>query len=61
MPEITSFVYYVQQGASTCFAVFDAGAHLARIILGGLVLWACVVIARYILNGSTFRSRGRRR
>lgn len=55
------FVQILVGLASMLTTFFEEAARLSFVVLGGLVLWTCVVIARYILNGSTFRSRGRRR
>ena len=43
-------------------AIFGAGFHRAALLLGGLALWAGVILGRWILNGCTFRDRrgGRR-
>ena len=42
-------------------AIFGAGFHLVSVFLGGLALWAGVILGRWILGGCTFRTkRGRR-
>lgn len=41
--------------------LFNGAFHLAVVVFGGLVLWCVVIIARYVLNSCSFRSRGRRR
>lgn len=42
-------------------SIFGAGVHLVTVILGGLALWAGVILGRWILGGCTFRNkRGRR-
>lgn len=43
-------------------SIFGSAVHLASVFLGGLALWAGVILGRWILNGCTFRDRrgGRR-
>ena len=41
--------------------LFNGALNLVIVVLGGLVLWSLIIIARYFINGSSFRSRGRRR
>lgn len=41
--------------------LFNGALNLVIVVLGGLVLWSLIIIARYLINGSSFRSRGRRR
>lgn len=41
--------------------VFQEFAHIAAIILGGLVVWVGVILARWLAGGCSFRSRGGRR
>lgn len=42
-------------------SILGVGFHLVTVFLGGLVLWAGVILGRWILNGCTFRNkRGRR-
>jgi len=47
--------------AETVADVFGTYFHVSFVIFGGLVVWAGFLIARFILNGCSFRGRGRRR
>ena len=56
------FACFVQELAVKSAATLNSGVHLIRVILGGLVLWVGLVIARWILKNSSFGGRkGRRR
>ena len=43
--------------ASMLTVFFDEAAHLCFVILGGLVLWACVFLFRYLARRSSPRRR----
>lgn len=56
------YACFVQELASSAAGVFAGGFHLAGVVLGGLALWVGFILARWILNGCSFRNkRGGRR
>lgn len=56
------FACFVSEMSNSVAGLVGGGFHLAGVVLGGLVLWVGFILARWILNGCTFRNRrgGRR-
>lgn len=52
---------FVSELATSASGIISSGVSLVRVILGGLVLWAGLIIARFVIKGSSFRGRGGRR
>lgn len=56
------YACFVQELASSAVDIFDSGFHLVGVLLGGLVVWVGFILARWIMNGCSFRNkRGGRR
>lgn len=55
------YACFASEMASTVGNVFSTYMHVSFVIFGGLAVWAGFILARFILNGFTFRGRGRRR
>ena len=52
---------FISELAVNASNTISSGVSLIRVILGGLVLWTALIIARFVIKGSNPRGRGRRR
>lgn len=56
------YACFIRDFSSSVADVVGGGFHLVAVVLGALVLWVGFVLARWILNGCSFRNkRGGRR
>lgn len=52
---------FVSGMADVAASCISEATYIAAVILGGFVVWMGLIIGRWLINGLSFRSRGRRR
>lgn len=56
------YACFIREFSFSVADVVGGGFHLVAVVLGGLALWVGFILARWILNGCSFRNkRGGRR